>query len=487
MLSFEESLMKRLIPLITLANIWAVGVVQAAPLVVYGEDDRIEVSRGDAFWQEKARSVAVRVARNEMISSALNHKKLSARTLKEANSSTDETTGFVTTFCEETPFINQPNPGSCTGFLVGPDLLLTAGHCASSEEMCASHDWIFDFQTDQSGKVDLDISNDRIYSCKRIIRAMTPDNYGMDFALIQLNRDVVGRPSLDLNIADHVGKSDKMLMIGSPLGLPLKISPNALVRDDDQVATFSTTLDSFFGNSGSPVFNQRTGKVEGILVAGEEDHVANMAKMCVEINRCKEDECRGEDVSRLSTIPEIAFRETLQTVAREGRIEILDQIESMNIDFFVDIYGGKKITPLMTALDKKQLKVAEKLLSMGANPNHQSLSNVRPVEILIGSYKDKDQFEEALDMLIKAGADIGYRNAQGETLLFAAVRANNHGAVEVLLSKGLDPKAKNREGKYARDIAKTMKLKPIRQALFKAMYGKGLAGMFNSLFKKNQP
>ena len=477
--------MKSLYSLAIVAVVLASPVVKASPLVIYGEDNRVEVLEANKLWQNKARAVAIQVPVVEMgISKILGGRKLGSRTFRQANTSEDKESGQVITLCGDPKFADQPNPGNCTGFLVAPDLLVTAGHCVRDQQACLDGEWIFDFQTDINGKVDLDIPADRVYSCKRIIRSMLPDESGMDFSLIQLDRPTIDRPSLDINIAEKVGMNDKVLMIGSPLGLPLKISPDAHVRYDEEVSFFSTNLDSFLGNSGSPVFNQRTGKVEGILVAGEEDFKGNMEKMCVEVNQCKDDECRGEDVSRLITIPELAFRESLQKIARDGDIEQLKTIKKMGIDFFVDIYGARMVTPLMTALDKNQLEVAELLLQMKADPNHKSLTGVKPVEILIANYHKKADFEFALDLLLKHGADIGYRNANIETLLFAAVRANNQGAVEVLLAKGLDAKAKNLQGKNARDIAKEMKLKPIRKVLFQAMYGKGLKGLLNSIFKK---
>ncbi len=390
--------MKRLIPLITLATLTWSGVTKAAPLVVYGEDNRSEVVDAAKIWQEKAKSVAVRVAKFEMLTPISGPKKLAPRTLKETNTSIDSITGGEITFCEGTPFINQPNPATCTGFLVGPDLLLTAGHCVSSEQMCADFEWVFDFKTEKNGSVDMNLNPERTYSCKKIIRAMTPEQYGMDYSLIQLDRNVEGRASLEVNIADHIGKSDKVVMIGSPLGVPLKVSTEASVRDDDGLTTFSTNLDSFFGNSGSPVFNERTGKVEGILVNGEEDHKFNMKNMCIEINRCGDDECRGEEASRIATIPELALRDSIHLAASVGNLEFFEQLEEMKVNLFVDIYGPDKVTPLMVALKHKQLSIASKLIKLGASPTHKSLDGKTPFDIA-SQILEVELRKEALELL----------------------------------------------------------------------------------------
>lgn len=457
----------------------------AGPLVIYGEDDRIEVSQGDSFWKNKARSVAVQVKASDLgVSKILGSRQLPSVTLRQKNTIKDSSSGLEMGLCEGTRFADQANPGDCSGFLVAPDILITAGHCVHTESDCQDKKWVFDFVADREGKVNLDISEDRIYSCKRIIRSMATNEYGLDFSMIQLDRVALGRESLEVNIADKIGKKDPLAMIGSPLGLPLKIATNGSVRDDGSVTQFYTTLDSFLGNSGSPVFNQRTGKVEGILVSGEEDFRINTEKMCIEVNICQEDDCLGEGVSRMSSIPEMALRETMQTIAREGKLEELKQIKKMKIDFFVDTYGADRVSPLMTAIENKQIATAAQLLKMGANANHQSLSGVRPVEQLIASYHDKAEFEEMINLLIKSGADIGLRNKNSESLLFAAVRANNLAALEILLSKGLDPKAINSQGKTAKDVAKQLKHKSLRKMLFQAMYGRGLQGLVKSIFKK---
>ena len=55
-------------------------------------------------------------------------------------------------------------------------------------------------------------------------------------------------------------------------------------------------LDTYGGNSGSPVFNAQNNKVEGILVRGETDFVSN--GQCNVSLVCPSTGCRGEDVTR---------------------------------------------------------------------------------------------------------------------------------------------------------------------------------------------
>jgi hypothetical protein len=57
-------------------------------------------------------------------------------------------------------------------------------------------------------------------------------------------------------------------------------------------------LDTYGGNSGSPVFNATNHQVEGILVRGENDFVTNGS--CYVSLVCPTTGCRGEDVTRCS-------------------------------------------------------------------------------------------------------------------------------------------------------------------------------------------
>ena len=89
----------------------------------------------------------------------------------------------------------------------------------------------------------------------------------------------------------------KLITIGHPLGIPQKISSNAHIfpfaKEDDENYfqaffkrrhIFYADLDTFAGNSGSPVINENTLKVEGIFIGGdEEDFVFEENSWCREV------------------------------------------------------------------------------------------------------------------------------------------------------------------------------------------------------------
>ena len=87
-----------------------------------------------------------------------------------------------------------------------------------------------------------------------------------------------------------------LIMIGHPSGLPQKIAGGARVRDNSPSSHFVANTDSYGGNSGSPIFNEATHEVEGILVRGVTDYVAEGG--CNVSNQCDDDGCGGEDGTR---------------------------------------------------------------------------------------------------------------------------------------------------------------------------------------------
>jgi V8-like Glu-specific endopeptidase len=158
----------------------------------------------------------------------------------------------------------------CTGFLVGPDLLMTAGHCSVNrgevfnepELFCKAYTWMFDYKAHSDFS---NISAEKILKCKEIIYAVSDDQ--RDFALIRLDRKVTDRDHLKIAKSD-VTVGDSVSMYGSPLGMPTKFTNNAKVLENIPTKNaFTTNLDAFEGNSGSPVLNDKN-EVVGILISG---------------------------------------------------------------------------------------------------------------------------------------------------------------------------------------------------------------------------
>lgn len=183
-------------------------------------------------------------------------------------------------------FRNQPTGPFCSGSLVGPDLIMTASHCIHSESrpgvtpVCADIKFVFGFAVKKKGRYPKSIPASEVYSCASVVARGEWWIIGDDFALIKLDRAVSGHTPLAINRGDSITRDAEVFTIGHPKGLPLKIATYGKVRDVYENGSglsmlsgsfFTTDMDIYTGNSGGPVFNAKTGLVEGIVVRGSKD------------------------------------------------------------------------------------------------------------------------------------------------------------------------------------------------------------------------
>ncbi len=220
---------------------------------IHGQDDRHDVaSYPDQQFRALSKSVAGQVAKKSIYRSFFK---------KGFNNFRKQTLEDSRNLCTGEAFAKQNVLTSCTAFLVSEDTIITAGHCVKRKDACKKNVWVFDYL---AGTKKIKMSN--VYSCKKIIvRKYDIDTYENDYAIIKLDRKVVGRTPLTLDIDRTMVLGDDVIMIGHPTTLPMKITDNAQVLAVEPL-WFSTNLDIFEGNSGSPVFDRATGSVVGIAV-----------------------------------------------------------------------------------------------------------------------------------------------------------------------------------------------------------------------------
>jgi hypothetical protein len=472
--------------------------------VIYGEDNRMEIYEVSPFERHLARSTATMVHKQNISQNNIRGYTLNQSSLREfmefQTEEMSEVMGETITFCQEEKFVDQPSAGSCSGFLIGPDLLVTAGHCAELENFCSDYKWVFDYKVDEeSQKAGSDLKYDDIYSCKKVISSKLDMPKSLDYALIQLDRKVIGRRPLDYRREGTVEAGAEIMVIGSPSGLPLKVANGARVRSNDHSAYFSANLDTFQGNSGSAVFNAKTGKVEGILVRGEEDYVFDSKRKCVRANVCPEGGCRGEDVSRLSSIPEIAIQNDLYAAAASGDVKKLFELTKDNP--WVDIYGKEGVSALMVAASRGQQNAMAFLLSSGADINLQDAEGNTALHHFGAFFKEGDKggagifLEEKADTeirneygetalsyaarklnvhgvraLLAMGVDKNAQDAQFENILFSFTRAKNIPVVKELIELGVDANAKNFEGKTIFDLRDASGRPFVKKTIFGIIY-----------------
>lgn len=250
--------------------------------VIYDDDNRVEVSQ-NTRWRNTARSVAVLITKDDLQEQVL----VSDDGFDFSKAIT--LNGFIENefnkpLCREEPFSRQPSVASCTGFLVSSDLLVTAGHCPES---CSDETWVFDYQVEDVSDKIKNISHQNVYKCKQVIKKKVSKNH--DYALVQLDRPVRDREILRIDWSFNMPLDAPVLAIGSPMGIPLKITDNAKVLFNNK-NFFYANLDTFAGNSGSPVFNEVTGEVVGILTEGREDYILNKIEQCIISNKLATDD-----------------------------------------------------------------------------------------------------------------------------------------------------------------------------------------------------
>lgn len=211
---------------------------------------------------------------------------------------TAATLGSKQSLCASETFAKQPSAAMCTGFLVAPNIMATAGHCIKTQSDCDGIRFVADFRYESPSSNPLETSTGRVFACKKILRRVQ-DGLGADYGLIELTQSVTGRTPLKLSSNQDLRVNSSLTLIGFPSGLPMKIADGAEVLRINADTHFVSNVDAFGGNSGSPIFNS-AGEVEGILVRGAADYIPRGS--CQIANRCTFLTCKGEDGTKSSLV-----------------------------------------------------------------------------------------------------------------------------------------------------------------------------------------
>ncbi len=202
--------------------------------------------------------------------------------------------------CKDEKFYEQNTAAFCSGFLVAPDVVVTAGHCIADLKVCSETSFAFGFAMTAPGQMPTALPAQDVYSCQSIVHRQSPTE-GADFAIVKLDRPVKNRLPLVLRANGAIAQRTDVTVLGYPEGLPLKIAGGAKVRKISSPDFFVANTDTYGGNSGSAVINSATHEVEGVLVRGAKDFVWTKDG-CARSYRCLPDACRGEDVTRISEV-----------------------------------------------------------------------------------------------------------------------------------------------------------------------------------------
>ncbi|MCA9774559.1 MAG: trypsin-like peptidase domain-containing protein [Myxococcales bacterium] len=262
--------------------------------VIYGTDDRLNYYEASANEQLAARSTAAVVSSIDLSTSD--------------GGLTYNLPGGTAGLCSTEPFYTEPAPAFCSAFKVADDMVVTAGHCvnAGAGGSCAGTSFVFDFRMDGPGDTpNLGIPAADVYDCVDIVGKELGGADLSDWSLLRVDRPITGgRANLAYRTAamSNIPSNEPITVIGYPIGLPVKISNNAVVKLNGQAAYFSSNLDTYGGNSGSSVFN--TASIAAMVKHYAEDTVRGSNDFsqtfpCRISNVCPDTGCPGfEDVTR---------------------------------------------------------------------------------------------------------------------------------------------------------------------------------------------
>lgn len=456
-------------------------------------------------------------------------------------------------------FKNQPALGSCSGFLIAPDIMVTAGHCVSSDQHEISDgkvifhksyfdkygtfkyndmSWVLDYTNDikmtpkyhekYGNYYVANIPTSKRYNVKRILMSVLDNKRGLDFAVILLDRPT-DRDPFRFRTGAKVASGDNLAMIGSPSGLPLKLSDGAQVKINSHSNWFGTNLDAFGGNSGGPVYNKAgLAMIEGILVRGRIDKGLKgfyVDKTCGCVKEVKYDnddansileeynipvKMISTEVQRITSIPlsikALAVYKNLEyailrnNTSRFNKWNIYTWAYNNDTASFLrnatpgkDPLGVLALKNGRTEMFKTMIDNGMKgdlVMNDGTTMLYHAIqyNNLDAVKYILKQGYDLDATDSdkntplhwaikrgALDItqeLIKNGANVNAKNRWGESPLHAAVGKWSMSTIELLVKNGANPNSTDNEGRTPRKKAKAIKYKDAVRYLKRAEKGK---------------
>lgn len=175
-------------------------------------------------------------------------------------------------FCADAKFAQEPQTANCSASLITNQHILTAAHCIDKQwEGYRMQDFyaVFNFKKTDKNQQHYLIKASDVFTLEQEIHYdfdTTMSKTALDLAIYKLSAVTNYRPA-KLNFK-KIRKSDKVFVLGYPLGVPLKLSNDSeIISVGENKNSFRHQLDTFSVNSGSPIFNEDH-EIIGVHVRG---------------------------------------------------------------------------------------------------------------------------------------------------------------------------------------------------------------------------
>lgn len=247
--------------------------------IIFGQDDRREPFQDQS--QEAARLAQAGVA----LLAAARLDETNADRVHVSAPSLSERFGV----CPDERFAAQPTAADCSGTLVAPDLVLTAGHCITAET-CPNLRLVFGYAMQSESELRPLTSAD-VFRCQEVVDRRFEG--ALDYAVVRLERPATGHTPLGVQLGRQpLAPGVELCIAGHPSGLPQKLTDGGFVSNarPEQMDFFIANLDSFPGNSGSGVTRAAGGPLVGIVTQGPSgSYVFDAASGCQRAERVASD------------------------------------------------------------------------------------------------------------------------------------------------------------------------------------------------------
>ncbi len=289
--------------------------------IVYGEDDRVELYQAEEPFVALGRELAIALMAPERL-----------RPVEEGAYAVEAPSlGTLQSLCAGERFADQTAAASCSGVLVAPGVVATAGHClgvdAGGQPDCKNNVHVRGYAV-LAPAAPVIVAEEEVYGCAQVLalaRSAEDSACHVDLALIGLERTPTVEAPPVLRDAP-VEADEPVTVIGYPAGLPVKVDDGARVVDPrpSRGDSFTLSSDTFAVSSGAGVFD-RTGALVGVFARGRRDYDADGD--CQRVHREPEYEATGyEEAAQIAVV-----RQLLTAVEQRERRETFELFPGSSI------------------------------------------------------------------------------------------------------------------------------------------------------------